>query len=100
MLNTPSSRRGMIVAPHHLAAQTGLSVLREGGSAVEAIVAAAATIAVVYPHMNAIGGETIAFGPGLSAHSWTQLRGALPKWDGQSVYLTGFTPFRATITIR
>jgi gamma-glutamyltranspeptidase len=57
MLNTPSSRRGMVVAPHHLAAQAGLSVLREGGSAVEAMVAAAATIAVVYPHMNGIGGD-------------------------------------------
>ena len=57
MLNTPSSRRGMVVAPHHLAAQAGLSVLREGGNAVEAMVAAAATIAVVYPHMNGIGGD-------------------------------------------
>jgi gamma-glutamyltranspeptidase len=40
MLNTTSSRRGMVTAPHHLAAQAGLSVLREGGSAVEAMVAA------------------------------------------------------------
>jgi gamma-glutamyltranspeptidase len=51
------SRRGMVVAPHHLAAQSGLAVLREGGNAVEAMVAAAATIAVVYPHMNSIGGD-------------------------------------------
>ena len=47
----------MVVAPHHLAAQSGLAVLREGGDAIEAMVAAAATIAVVYPHMNAIGGD-------------------------------------------
>ncbi|ODN69000.1 gamma-glutamyltransferase family protein [Methylobrevis pamukkalensis] len=32
-------------------------MLKAGGSAVEAMVAAAATIAVVYPHMNAIGGD-------------------------------------------
>ncbi len=43
--------------PHHLASQSALSVLREGGSAIEAMVAAAATIAVVYPHMNGIGGD-------------------------------------------
>lgn len=47
----------MAVAPHALAAQSALAVLREGGNALEAMVAAAATIAVVYPHMNAIGGD-------------------------------------------
>jgi gamma-glutamyltranspeptidase len=31
--------------------------LRDGGNAIEAMVAAAAAIAVVYPHMNAIGGD-------------------------------------------
>lgn len=48
---------GMAVAPHHLASQSALAVLREGGSAIEAMVAAAATIAVVYPHMNGLGGD-------------------------------------------
>ncbi len=57
MLNTLTSLNGMVTAPHHLAAQAGLRVLRDGGNAVEAMVAAAATIAVVYPHMNAIGGD-------------------------------------------
>lgn len=51
-------RRGMAVAPHALASQSALAVLREGGNAVEAMVAAAATIAVVYPHMNGIGGDS------------------------------------------
>lgn len=57
MLNTPRGTQGMVVAPHHLAAQAGLAVLREGGDAVEAMVAAASTVAVVYPHMNSIGGD-------------------------------------------
>src|SRR3954468_5988445 len=57
MLQTTRSYGGMVTAPHHLAAQAGLAVLRDGGNAVEAAVAAAATIAVVYPHMNAIGGD-------------------------------------------
>ncbi|MGE0719218.1 MAG: gamma-glutamyltransferase family protein [Alphaproteobacteria bacterium] len=57
MLHTAYALAGMITAPHHLAAQAGQAVLREGGNAVEAMVAAAAAIAVVYPHMNAIGGD-------------------------------------------
>ena len=57
MLNTLTALGGMFVAPHHLAAQAGRDVLRDGGNAVEAMVAAAATIAVAYPHMNAIGGD-------------------------------------------
>jgi gamma-glutamyltranspeptidase/glutathione hydrolase len=55
--NTTYATRGMAVAPHSLAAQAAQSVLRDGGNAIEAMVAAAATIAVVYPHMNGIGGD-------------------------------------------
>lgn len=51
------SANGMAVTPHHLASQSALAVLREGGNAIEAMVAAAATIAVVYPHMNGLGGD-------------------------------------------
>ena len=57
MIHTLTALGGMQVAPHHLAAQAGRDVLRDGGNAVEAMVAAASTIAVVYPHMNAIGGD-------------------------------------------
>jgi hypothetical protein len=46
-----------------------------------------------------LGGDTIEFGPGRAEHTYTQVRGALPKWDGQSVYLTGFTPFQTTLRI-
>ncbi len=44
-------------------------------------------------------GQTIEFGPGPCEHRWTQLRGALPKQDALSVYLTGFTPFRRRMVI-
>ena len=57
MLETPRARSGMITAPHHLAAQAGLDVLKAGGTAVEAAVTVAATLAVVYPHMTGIGGD-------------------------------------------
>ncbi len=44
-------------APHFKAAEVGMEILKEGGSAVDAMIAAAATIAVVYPHMNSLGGD-------------------------------------------
>jgi len=56
MLQTTRSYGGMMVAPHHLAARAGLRVLEEGGNAIEAMIAAA-SITVVYPHMNAMGGD-------------------------------------------
>lgn len=57
MLNTPRARRGMVTAPHHLASQAGLSVLKDGGNAVEATIAMAACLAAVYPHMTGLGGD-------------------------------------------
>ncbi|HME37709.1 MAG TPA: gamma-glutamyltransferase family protein [Steroidobacteraceae bacterium] len=47
----------MAVAPHALASQSAVAVLRDGGNAIEAMVAAAATISIAYPHMNGIGGD-------------------------------------------
>ncbi|EGF91622.1 gamma-glutamyltranspeptidase family protein [Asticcacaulis biprosthecium C19] len=58
MIHTPSSYRGMVTSPHHLASQAGLDILKAGGTAREAAVAVAATLAVVYPHMNSIGGDS------------------------------------------
>ena len=48
----------MVTSPHHLASQAGLAVLKDGGTAIEAAVATAAALAVVYPHMNSIGGDS------------------------------------------
>ncbi len=51
------ARGGMVVAGHHLAAETGAAVLRQGGNAMDAAVAAAATLAVAIPFMNGLGGD-------------------------------------------
>ena len=47
----------MITTPHTLASSTGLDVLRSGGSAVDAAIAANATLCVAYPHMAGLGGD-------------------------------------------
>lgn len=46
------------------------------------------------------GDDTIDFGPGRATHRWVQIRGALPKLDADSVYLTGATPFRVELELR
>src|SRR5688572_18258878 len=56
-LHTAGHRRGVVAAPHHAAAEAGRAIIEEGGNALEAMVAMAASIATVYPHMNHIGGD-------------------------------------------
>ncbi|MDV2991888.1 MAG: Glutathione hydrolase-like YwrD proenzyme [Chroococcidiopsis sp. SAG 2025] len=48
---------GIVTTPHYLASQAGLEILQQGGNAVDAAIAAAATLTVVYPHMNSLGGD-------------------------------------------
>jgi len=45
-------------APHYKATEVGQKILDAGGTASEAMVAAAAMITVQYPHMNSIGGDS------------------------------------------
>lgn len=57
MTESPSASISF-TAPHWAATDAGIRILQLGGTATEAMVAAAAVITVVYPHMNSIGGDS------------------------------------------
>src|SRR5580704_14247929 len=56
-LHSAGHRRGVVCAPHFAAVEAGREILAEGGNALEAMLAMAAAIAAVYPHMNHLGGD-------------------------------------------
>ena len=51
--------RGMVVTPQPLAAEAGLAVMRAGGNAVDAAVAASAMLMVTVPMHTGLGGDAI-----------------------------------------
>src|SRR5919198_3079055 len=58
---TPAySSDGVVAAPHYLAALAGVDVLRDGGSAVDAAIAANLVLGVVWPQMCGPGGDLFA----------------------------------------
>lgn len=57
---TRYAARGMVCSVDHVASSAGVSVLRAGGSAVDAAVATSAVLAVTTPHMCGMGGDLFA----------------------------------------
>jgi gamma-glutamyltranspeptidase/glutathione hydrolase len=51
---------GVIATPHHLATEAGAQILRDGGNAIDAVIAADAVLCVVYPQMTSVAGDLMA----------------------------------------
>jgi gamma-glutamyltranspeptidase/glutathione hydrolase len=81
----PVAERHMVAAPHALAAEAGLAVLRDGGAAVDAAVAVQAVLGLVEPHASGLGGGA------LMLH-WDAAARRLSAWDGREVAPDAATP--------
>jgi gamma-glutamyltranspeptidase/glutathione hydrolase len=73
---TVRAANGLVASGHHLATSAGLAALREGGSAADAAVAAAAVCAVVMPHRTSIGGDMFALAYDASSREVTAYNGS------------------------
>jgi gamma-glutamyltranspeptidase/glutathione hydrolase len=58
--NVVYAKKGMVATGQPMAAQAGLEILQKGGNAIDAAIAAAATLTVVEPTSNGIGGDNFA----------------------------------------
>src|SRR6266540_583623 len=89
---TIRSVNGLVASDHHLATSAGIAALREGGSAADAAVAAAAVCAVTQPHRTSIGGDLFALVYDASTREVTAYNGsgAAPRSAEREEHASGY----------
>jgi gamma-glutamyltranspeptidase/glutathione hydrolase len=70
------ARRHMVAAGHPLAAEAGLAVLREGGTALDAAIAVQMVLTLVEPQSSGIGGGALLL-------HFDRATGRIAAWDGR-----------------
>ena len=80
---------GLVATDNHLATAAGLAALRDGGSAADAAIAAAAVCAVVLPQSTSIGGDVFALHYDARTREVTAYNGS----GAAPAALPGFTSF-------
>lgn len=91
-----AGRNGMVCSGHPLASESGLSILRRGGNAVDAALAVAAALNVVEPNMSGIGGDGfIMVREGESGQIWVMnATGPAPRQATRDAYLAEGIPMK------
>ncbi|MCW3013773.1 MAG: Gamma-glutamyltransferase [Solirubrobacterales bacterium] len=95
---TARGERGTISAPHPEAARIGAAVLADGGSAVDAAIAANAALGVAMPHMCGVGGDLFALvdpGDGGAPVAFNASGPASSAVDADRLHARGGVPARA-----
>ena len=75
----------MVVAPHPLAAEAGMTMLRAGGTAIDAAIAVQAMLTLVEPQASGIGGGALLL-------SWEAGARRLSAWDGRETAPAATSP--------